>query len=320
MNNFFVKHVSQTCNPSSRTQNFQRILEERLKRISFEDGDLEYHREIRHRKNRIKRRAHRSSQELYVEEKDKLSTESKFSHPDLQELHLRGYVDEILSELKSGKEATVYLGENYLSGSRTLLAVKVYKDLEARSFKNDSIYRQGRSMGGERDERAVKQRSKHGLAVQQHVWVIYEYTQLWQLYRAGIPVPRPLVGPGIQDIEAAGRVVLMEWIGSEEAPAPRLSDVRLPKEEAEHAFEQSVALLSKMVALGKVHGDYSTYNLLYWQNKVMVIDVPQMVDIETNKNAKDLLERDVRSLCMSFKKLDVHADPASVLRQIQRRG
>jgi serine/threonine-protein kinase RIO1 len=110
MNNFFVKHVSQTCNPSSRTQNFQRILEERLKRISFEDGDLEYHREIRHRKNRIKRRAHRSSQELYVEEKDKLSTESKFSHPDLQELHLRGYVDEILSELKSGKEATVYLG------------------------------------------------------------------------------------------------------------------------------------------------------------------------------------------------------------------
>jgi RIO kinase 1 len=293
-------------------------LEERLKRIRYEDGDLEYHLEYRKHKGKPKRRAHRSSKELYVEEKDKTSTESKFSHPDLQNLHLRGYVDEILSELKSGKEATVYLGENHLYGDRTLVAVKIYKDLEARSFKNDNIYRQGRKMGGERDERAVNQRSKHGLAVQQHVWVIYEYTQLWQLHEAGIPVPRPLVGPGIQDIEAAGRVVLMEWIGTEEAPAPRLSDVKLGREEAHSAFEQSIDLLSKIVSLGKVHGDYSTYNLLYWEGKTIVIDVPQMVDIETNKNAKELLERDVRSLCMSFKKLDVHANPASVLRQLPR--
>jgi RIO kinase 1 len=289
-----------------------------LKRISYEDGDLEYHLEYRKHGTRQQRRAHRSSKELYVEERFKTSTESKFSHPDLQNLHLRGYVDEILSELKSGKEATVYLGENHLDGNRTLVAVKVYKDLEARSFKNDGIYRQGRSMGGERNERAVTQRSRFGLSVQQHVWVIYEYVQLWQLYKAGIPAPRPLVGPGIQDIEAAGRIVLMEWIGDEDAPAPRLADVKLGKEEAEHAFEQSVTLLSRIVSLGKVHGDYSTYNLLYWQGKVIVIDVPQMVDMETNKNAKELLERDVRSLCMSFKKLDVHADPASILRRVQR--
>lgn len=289
-----------------------------MKRISYEDGDLEYHLEYRKHKGKPKRRAHRSSKELYVEEKDKTSTESKFSHPDLQNLHLRGYVDEILSELKSGKEATVYLGENHLSGTRTLLAVKVYKDLEARSFKNDGIYRQGRSAGGERNEKAVTQRSRFGLSIQQHQWVIYEYVRLWQLYRADIPVPRPLVGPGIQDIEAAGRIVLMEWIGNEDAPAPRLSDVKLSREEAEHAFEQSITLLTKIISLGKIHGDYSTYNLLYWQGKVIVIDVPQMVDIETNKNAKELLERDVRSLCISFKKLDVHADPVSVLRRVHR--
>jgi RIO kinase 1 len=289
-----------------------------LKRISYEDGDLEYHLEVRKHKGKPKRRAHRSSKELYVAEKDKTSTESKFSHPDLQSLHLRGYVDEILSELKSGKEATVYLGENHLDGNRNLLAVKVYKDLEARSFKNDGIYRQGRSAGGERNEKAVTQRSKFGLSIQQQQWAIYEYVRLWQLYRADIPVPRPLVGPGIQDIEAAGRIVLMEWIGNEEAPAPRLSEVKLSQEEADHAFEQSVTLLSRIVSLGKVHGDYSTYNLLYWQGKVIVIDVPQMIDIETNKNAKELLERDVRSLCMSFKKLDVHADPVSVLRRVQK--
>ena len=62
-------------------------------------------------------------------------------------MHLRGYVDEVLAELKSGKEATVYLGVNHLEGVRKLVAVKVYKDLEACSFKNDAIYRAGRFIG-----------------------------------------------------------------------------------------------------------------------------------------------------------------------------
>ncbi len=289
-----------------------------MKSIDYHDGDLEASFERRKRKPPKKRRAHHSAKELYLEDKDKISTESKFVHPDLQELHLRGYLDEILCELKSGKEATVYLGENHLDGKRTLLAVKVYKDLEARSFKNDTVYRQGRSLGGERNEKAVAQRSKFGLGVQQNIWVIYEYVQLWQLHKAGIPVPRPLVGPGIQDIERAGRVVLMEWIGDEEAPAPRLSDLKLSGAAAENAFEQSIVLLKKILGLGKVHGDYSTYNLLYWQDQVIVIDVPQMVDIETNKNAKELLERDVRSLCTSFRKHGIYADPVSVLRQLPR--
>ncbi len=289
-----------------------------MKVIDYENGDLEASFERRKRKPPKKSRAHHSAKELYVEDKDKTSTESKFAHPDLQELHLRGYVDEILSELKSGKEATVYLGENHLSGERTLLAIKVYKDLEARSFKNDSVYRQGRHIGNVRTEKAIAQRSKAGLIVQQKMWVMYEYAQLWKLYNAGIPVPRPLVGPATQEMEASGRVVLMEWIGTEEAPAPRLSDVKLEGEEAQNAFEQSITLLKQMLTLGKVHGDYSTYNLLYWQEKVIIIDVPQMVNIEENKSAKELLGRDVRSLCTSFKKHGIYADPVAVLRQLPK--
>lgn len=289
-----------------------------LKHIDYMDGDLEYHLERRKRKPKPQRRAHHSKKELYLEEKDKTSTESKFAHPDLQALHLRGYVDEILSELKSGKEATVYLGVNHLDDKRTLVAVKIYKDLEARSFKRDSVYRQGRFVGSARVEKAISQRSKVGLMAQQGMWVMYEYTQLWQLYNAGIPVPRPLVGPDTKDMEQSGRIVLMEWLGNEDAPAPRLADVKLSKEEAEAAFGQSVELLKKIVGLGKVHGDYSTYNLLYWQHKVFVIDVPQMVTIEENKYAQELLERDVRSLCMSFKKLGVYADPVAILRQVQQ--
>lgn len=287
-----------------------------MKYIDHYDGDLEANFERRKRGTRQKRRAHRSKQDLYIQETQKESSESKFAHPDLQNLHLRGYVDDILSELKSGKEATVYLGENHLDGTRNLVAVKVYKDLEARSFKNDAIYRAGRFIGSRTTEKAIAQRSRFGLEVQQQQWVIYEYLHLWQLYKAGIPVPKPLVGPGIQDIDAAGRVVLMEWIGDEESPAPRLSEVKLPPQVAQDAFDQSLHWLIEILKLGKVHGDYSTYNLLYYQDKVIVIDVPQMVNIQENPNAKDLLERDVRSLCTSFRKLGVYADAKELFRQV----
>jgi RIO kinase 1 len=288
-----------------------------LKQIDLYD-DLEPSFEHRKHGTRQQRRAHRSKQDLYLEETQKESSESKFAHPDLQGLHLRGYVDEILAELKSGKEATVYLGINHLDDQQNLVAVKVYKDLEARSFKNDAIYREGRFIGSQRVEKAIAQRSKVGLAIQQNMWVYYEYMQLWQLYKAGVPVPRPLVGPDSKDIEQAGRVVLMEWIGDEEAAAPRLSEVKLSKEAAQDAFEQSVHWLKKILELGKVHGDYSTYNLLYWQDKVMVIDVPQMVNIEENPNAKELLERDVCSLCTSFRRLEVYVDSAKVITDVSR--
>ncbi len=288
-----------------------------MKTIDYEDGDLEFHFEKRKHGTRQQRRAHRSTKDLYVEETQKESSESKFAHPDLQNLHLRGYVDDVLAELKSGKEATVYLGVNHLEGVRKLVAVKVYKDLEARSFKNDAIYRAGRFIGSRTVEKAIAQRSKAGLAMQQDMWVFYEYMQLWQLYKAGVPVPRPLVGPETHEIEESGRVVLMEWIGDEESPAPRLSEVNLSPEAAQEAFDQSVHWLKKMLELGKVHGDYSTYNLLYWQGKVIIIDVPQMVNIQENPNVQEILERDVRSLCTSFKKLGVYADPSWLLRQVK---
>ena len=289
-----------------------------MKIIDYEDGDLEYHFEKRKHGSRQQRRAHRSTQDLYLEETQKESSESKFAHPDLQNLHLRGYVDDVLAELKSGKEATVYLGVNHLEGVRKLVAVKVYKDLEARSFKNDAIYRAGRFIGSRTVEKAIAQRSKAGLAMQQNMWVFYEYMQLWQLYKAGVPVPRPLVGPETHEIEESGRVVLMQWIGDEESPAPRLSEVSLSQEAAQDAFEQSLHWLKVMLGLGKVHGDYSTYNLLYWQDKVIIIDVPQMVNIEENPNARELLERDVRSLCTSFRKLGVYADSAKVISDVLR--
>ena len=148
--------------------------------------------------------------------------------------------------------------------------------------------------------------------------MFHEYLQLWQLFEAGLPVPEPMIGPDKVDLAEAGRVVLMEYVGDEETAAPRLSDIRLDPEEAADAFEQSVEFARRLRELGKVHGDLSTYNLLWWRGSVVAIDFPQLVEMAENGDAAALLERDIRNLCRSFRRLGVRADPAETLRRVNR--
>ncbi|CAA9572113.1 MAG: hypothetical protein AVDCRST_MAG86-1863 [uncultured Truepera sp.] len=243
---------------------------------------------------------------------NQLQTKDGFDDAGLQGLFEQGLVTELLGELKSGKEATVYLAR----GPRGLVAAKLYRDAAVRSFKNDHLYRDGRFIGDARVKKAIDQRSKTGVSAQQALWIMHEYGQLWALYNAGVPVPKPLVGPGADDCAKAGRVVLMDFIGDDEGAAPRLADVRLSPAEAEDAFNQSVALLTQLLKLGKVHGDFSAYNLLWWHGEVIIIDVPQMVEVEENRSAGELLERDVVSLCRSVK--GIRADPREVLERVLR--
>lgn len=235
-----------------------------------------------------------------------------FQDPGLQMLFERGHIDELIGELKSGKEATVYLARSPLG----LVAAKIYRDASIRSFQNDHIYLEGRFISDARMKKALEQRSQTGLGKAQAMWVMHEYLQLWALHEAAIPAPKPLVGPGLDDIARAGRVVLMEFIGDENGAAPRLADVRLSPADTEDAFSQSISLLASLLKLGKVHGDFSAYNLLWWQGRVFIIDVPQMVERSENPHADELLERDVQSLCTSFHKLD--AEPHAVLAEVER--
>ena len=282
-----------------------------MKRIDYDDVET-VERYGQGKERRKPRRKTRRS-EFYVDRDAATSSADKFTDPELQQLFEQGKFTELLGELKSGKEATVYL----VDGPAGLMAAKVYADLEVRSFKNDSSYREGRFMADERAARAIRSRTRFGLEAQQHSWVMGEYLQLWELYRAGVPVPKPMVGPEVFDIRRAGRVVLMELIGDHEAPAPRLSDIRLDPVAAADAFEQSVRIAEQLSALGRVHGDLSTFNLLWWQGKVILIDLPQVVMKGENPNYLEFLRRDMHTLCKSFSKLGVNADPGRVLSRVQ---
>lgn len=229
-----------------------------------------------------------------------------FKTSDLEELRDRGILDELLHVIKSGKEATVYLGKS----SEGYCAVKVYTDLRVRSFKNDNVYRQGRFIGDARAEKAIDQGSQFGLNAHQILWVSEEFRQMNFLYKKGIPVPRPIATSGI--------VVLMEFIGDDGEAAPRLSDLDLERYEAENAFRQSLKILERIVSIGRIHGDLSAYNLLWHNEKVIVIDFPQVINIERNSSARQILRRDIESLCKSFKKHKITCDPDKIFRDMLR--
>lgn len=224
-----------------------------------------------------------------------------------------GHITEIVAELKSGKEATAYVAR----GPRGPVLVKLYRELEARSFKNDAVYREGQVVLDERAARAMTGRSRKGLEMLQGMWVSAEYAHLWTLWRAGLNVPEPLVGPLPFDYDATVPAVLMRLIGTEDSVAPRLSDARLTPAEAQSAWQQSVQGLADLLRLGYAHGDYSTYNLLWWENTVIMIDFPQLTTRQ-NPNFSELLRRDAQSLATSFRKHGLQTDGETTLREVQR--
>jgi RIO kinase 1 len=230
----------------------------------------------------------------------------KFANPDLNKLSKMGFLDELIAGIKTGKEGSVFLGRN----AEGLVAVKIYTDLRVRSFKRDQAYREGRFIGDSRIERAIEQGSEKGLDAHQILWVQEEFRQMKHLDQHGVSVPRAIAVNGL--------VIVMEFIGDEHGnPAPRISDLKMEVEEAEEAFRQSVHNLKLIARSGRVHGDYSTFNILWHKEKAVVIDFPQVMELKQNPNAHAFLERDVHSLCKSFLKQGIVADEAKVLREVR---
>lgn len=231
----------------------------------------------------------------------------KFIDSGLEELFIRGLIKEVLWQLKSGKEATVYVCE----GQAGLVAAKLYVDSRVRGFKDDALYREGRNIDDKRLKKAIDQRSETGISAQNFLWVQEEFQQLHALHRAGVRVPKPLAH------EAS--VILMEFIGDENEVAQRVADARLTREEAEIAFAQALEQYARILSTGRVHGDFSTFNLLWWQGECVVIDFPQVVSIK-QPTAKMILERDIQGLCRTFSTFGIKKDWQAALKIIQAKA
>jgi RIO kinase 1 len=203
----------------------------------------------------------------------------------LQPLLDDGVIDEVIGQLMSGKEATVY---TVRCGSEVRCA-KVYKEAAKRSFKKAVQYQEGRKVRNSRRARAMDKGSKYGRKQQEETWQNAEVDALYLLASAGVRVPKPY---GCFD-----GVLLMELVSDEEGNvAPRLGDVAMNEEQAleDHAVVMQYVVM--MLCAGIVHGDLSEFNVLVDDYGPVIIDLPQAVDASANNNAESMLARDVANM------------------------
>ncbi|GLR73591.1 PA4780 family RIO1-like protein kinase [Aliivibrio sifiae] len=196
-----------------------------------------------------------------------------------------GLIDEVLTQLMSGKEASVYI----VRSGDNIQCAKVYKEIEQRSFKQAVAYREGRKVKNSRRARAMEKGSKFGRDEQEKVWQNAEIDALYKLSEADVRVPTPY---GCFD-----GVLLMELVTNDEgAVAPRLNDITLTKEQALRDHDLMIQYVTRMLCVGIVHGDLSEFNVLVDHLGPVIIDLPQAVDASANNNAKWMLERDVNNM------------------------
>ncbi|MBF4770002.1 serine/threonine protein kinase [Nocardioides agariphilus] len=208
----------------------------------------------------------------------------------------RGAIDTELGILKTGKEADVFLLERadpHDPDSGVVMAAKRYRDRDHRSFHRSSVYSEGRSVKRSRDERALKRKSTWGRIVASGEWAISEWDALKRLWQLGAAVPYP--------VQIDGTEILMEWINVDGETAPRLAQTRPDTELLESYYDQVRDFLALLVHDGIVHGDLSPFNILAAGERLVVIDLPQIVDLVGNPNGMDFLLRDCTNVCSWFK-------------------
>jgi len=220
------------------------------------------------------------------------------------------YVAEVIRPIKSGKEATVFCCRVEPHSGFELVAAKVYRPLESRSFRNDAVYQRGRYIGDARLRRAYAKKSKAGKSVQYGNWISAEYETMRLLFDAGARVPKPL--------SMTSSTIVMEYIGTEEEPAQMLSRLHLDPTSAPTVFHEIVSNIELFLANGRVHADLSPFNVLYWDGDIRIIDFPQAVDPFTNIDAFGLLLRDVENVCTHFGRYGLHEDAYEVASRIWR--
>jgi RIO kinase 1 len=196
-----------------------------------------------------------------------------------------GIIDEVVRQLKSGKEASVYV----VRCGAEIRCAKVYKDLAQRSFQQRAQYQEGRKVRGSRDARAMSKSTRYGRKQQETAWKNTEVDALYQLVSTGVRVPQPY--------GFFNGVLLMELVTDAEGQsAPRLGEVALSPELAVEYHRFLIGQIVRMLCSGVIHGDLSEFNVLVGAHGPVIIDLPQAVNAAGNNNAFAMLERDVTNI------------------------
>jgi RIO kinase 1 len=216
------------------------------------------------------------------------------SPDELAYLVEEGIIDAVHSRLMSGKEATVYVVER----AGFLGAAKVYRARDDRSFKKVSSYTEGRNQTrNSRDRRAMDKKTSYGRGLMEEGWQEMEFRALRAAWGAGVRVPEPFF--------LHENVLFMELIvDAAGAPASRLADFDYRPEQAAEIHLEVFRQVKLLLETGQIHGDLSAYNVLMAAQGPTIIDLPQVVDVSKNNNARHILGRDLRNVTEHLSRFD----------------
>ncbi|HUI89008.1 MAG TPA: RIO1 family regulatory kinase/ATPase [Anaerolineales bacterium] len=226
------------------------------------------------------------------------------------------WVSDVLSRVKAGKEASVYLCTSGTGVHDRLLAAKVYRPRQLRNLKNDALYRMGRTDLDEDGKRivdygmlkALHRRTDYGEELRHQSWIVYEFQTLKTLRGAGADVPEPYA--------VEHNAILMGYIGDKNSSALTLNTVELESAEAKPLFQRVIHNIELMLKHHCVHGDLSAYNILYWNGDIALIDFPQVVSPDVHPMAWEIFLRDVKRVCQYFRPQGVQADSQKLARDL----
>src|SRR3990167_7634546 len=169
----------------------------------------------------------------------------------LQPLIEDGMIDDVVSQLMSGKEAQVFV----VRCGDAIRCAKVYKEANKRSFKQAVLYQEGRTVRNSRRARAMAKGTRFGQKEREDEWLNAEVSALYRLADAKVRVPTPFAFDH--------GVLIMEMIADADGhAAPRLNDVVLTEAEALDYHARIIADVVRMLCAGLVHGDLSEFNIL----------------------------------------------------------
>ena len=200
-----------------------------------------------------------------------------------------GLIDEVMRQLMSGKEATVYV----VRCGEEIRCAKVYKESNQRSFHQAVAYQEGRQVKNSRQARAMEKGTRFGKKMAEEVWQNAEVDALYRLAAAGVRVPKPYI--------CFEGVLLMDLVtGADGNAAPRLNDVELDHALALDYHARLLREVILMLNAGVIHGDLSEYNILVDEQGPVIIDLPQAINASSSSVAASMLERDVTNLANFF--------------------
>ena len=222
-------------------------------------------------------------------------------------------IDTDLGVMKTGKEADVSLLRREHEGEVSLMALKQYRSAQHRMFHRDAGYLEGRRVRRSRAGRAMATRTDFGRDLIAGQWASAEFAVLSKLWSVGAAVPYP--------VQLSGTELMMEFIGDDDddgsvVAAPRLAQLRPDFREGTALFRQLRVALSALADAGYAHGDLSAYNILVQHGRLVLIDLPQAVDLVGNPQGFEFLRRDCENICNWFNAHGVPADAAELQRDL----